>query len=76
MTDPLAESMADMAINKKHWKYLKFNENFLAETGGRGIPEFLYAGYAGAYGTHDYGLDREHATTKCFWHLTHAQHGL
>ena len=42
--DPLTDSMAEMAINRKHWKDIMFNENFLAETGDRGILEFKYGG--------------------------------
>jgi hypothetical protein len=31
-----------LEINKSHRKELLFNENILAETGGRGISEFKY----------------------------------
>ena len=37
MTDPLTDNMVEMAINKKHWKDLKFKEKFLVETRGWGI---------------------------------------
>ena len=47
MTDPFAGNMAKMAIDKEHWKGHKFNENFQAETGGRGILEFEYGGCIG-----------------------------
>ncbi len=66
--------MAEMAINKKHWKDIKFNENFLAETGGRGISEYLYARCARTDGHVD-SLD-EHASEKCYWHLKQVEYGL
>ena len=50
MSTPLANQLQELAINKSHWKELKFMENFLAETGGRGISEFHYGGCVGTYG--------------------------
>ena len=43
MTESLADNMVEMVINMKHRKDIKFNENFLSETGGRGISEYIYA---------------------------------
>ncbi len=44
MSPSLADNMVEMAINKNNYKEQKFNEqNFLAETRGRGISEYLYA---------------------------------
>ncbi len=62
--------MAEMAINIKHWKKLMFMENFLAETWGKDITEYLYVGCAGTYGTRKDVRDSEHAYEKCYWHLT------
>ena len=66
MTDPLTNNMAEMAINMKHWKDIKFNENFLAETRGRGVSEYIYVRCAGTYGTHEDGRDCEHASEKSY----------
>ena len=48
MTDTLADRLLDLTINKEHSKDIMFDKNFLAETDGRGILEFLYGGCAGA----------------------------
>jgi hypothetical protein len=61
MPNPLADQLQELAINKDHWKELKFNENFLAETLGRGISEYIYAGCAGTYGASQVS-DDQHAS--------------
>ncbi len=74
MTETLADSMAEMAINKNHWKEIKFNENFLTETGGRGISEFLYGGCVGTYDGDE--EEEEHASESDYWSIKKAEYGL
>jgi hypothetical protein len=66
--------MVVMAINRKHWNDIKFNEKFLAETGGREISEFKYGGCIGTCNGHE--EEEEHALESDYWSLKKAQHGL
>ena len=51
-----------------------FNENFLAETGSRGMSEFKYGGCIGTYNGDE--EEEDHASESDYWSLKNAEHGL
>ena len=63
-----------LEINKSQWKDLKFNENFLAETGCRGISEYKYGGCIVTYNNDE--EEEEHASESDYWSLKKAQYSL
>jgi len=75
LTVLLADIMAEMAMGKKHWKEQKFNDNFQAETGGRGISKFEYGGCIGTWRSDNTEAD-VHKPEMGYWAYKCSEYGL